>query len=298
MTCVLTLTAIRRHLITFALTGVLLAFTANLLRIPVALCLAMWLGGTFVSLEAWYAVEPAALRWLWRCRAPSAAERQRVEPALGQRQLNLLITERDIAAARGLRCLVVSQDLLDLCEDRALSGLLNQVAAPVQAANLAGFAIVWSGSLLLRGAGLVTRVLGRLGELLALLVGKSLVVPLVVWRDGFVRWTGRLFASIGVGVVAAMLLINGYPALGFLLMIAWLAIPCLDALLAWESRASERVADRATVEAGYGFQLLEAVELLGLADSAVSPGGVLGILRRPGVPIVERALWLRRLLYG
>src|SRR5204862_4140428 len=134
----------------------------------------------------------------------------------------------------------VSRDLLDLLEDRALCGFLNQVAAPVQAANLAGFAIVGLGNLPLRAVGVLTRVIAQLGELLALLVGKSLVVPLVVWRDGFVRWTGRLFASIAIGLLGSALLINGFPAVGFMLMIAWLAVPCLDTILVWESRGSER----------------------------------------------------------
>ncbi len=298
MTFLLSLAAIRRHCITVMLTGLLLAFTADLLRVPAPVCLAMWFGGAFLSLELWYAVEPAALRWIWHCRIPTAAEQERLEAALGQSPLELLVADHDIEAARGLRCLVVSRDLLDLLEDRALGGMLTQVARPVQAANLAGFAIVWLGNLPLGCAGLAGRAAGRLGELMALLVGKCLVLPLALWPDVFVRWAGRLFASIGIGLIGTTLLINGFPAMGFLLMIAWPTIPCLNAILAWESRGSERIADRVTIEAGYGFQLLEAVDLLGLADPASAAGGVLGILRRPGAPCVDRAQWLRRALHA
>ena len=86
--------------------------------------------------------------------------------------------------------------------------------------------------------------------------------------------------------------------MGFLLMVAWPAIPCLNALLAWESRASERVADRGTIAAGYGFQLLEAVDLLGLASPMPTAAGALGLLRRPGALMVDRAQWIRRALHA
>ncbi len=298
MTFLLTVSAIRRHLMTVILTGLLVAFTANLLHVPAPMLVAAWLGGAFLSFEVWYALEPLALRWIWRCRRPTAVEQQRLDAAPGLRQLNMLVADRDVAAARGLRCIVISRDLLDLLEDRALTGFLMQVAAPVQAANLAGFALVWLGNLPLRGAGLLGRLFGRLGELLALVIGKCLVLPLALWPDGFVRWAGRLFASVGIGLIGSSLLINGFPAVGFLLMVAWLAIPGLNALLVRESRASERIADRATIEAGYGFQLLEAVDLLGLADPTASPSGALALLRRPGAPSVDRARWLRRALQG
>jgi hypothetical protein len=95
-----------------------------------------------------------------------------------------------------------------------------------------------------------------------------------------------------------MLLVNGFPAIGFLVMIAWLVIPCLDAILAWESRGTERVADCATIQAGYGLQLLEAIDVLGLVDATATASGALGVLRRPGAPIVERSRWMRRMLHG
>jgi hypothetical protein len=109
---------------------------------------------------------------------------------------------------------------------------------------------------------------------------------------------GRFFGSIGVGLLSAILLDHGYPGIGVLLMIAWLAVPCLNALLAWESRRSERAADQKTIEAGYGPQLLEAVDLLAVADPASAAGGALGFLQRRGTAAVERSRWIRRTLHG
>jgi hypothetical protein len=299
MTFALTLAAIRRHPFSLSLTLLLVALTASLFRVPAALALAGWLASTLLMLELWYAVEPVALRWIAGCRIPTNAEQQRVEAALGRPPLTLLVADTgDLVAARGLRCLVIGRDLTDLFEDRALEGYLNQVASPLHAADLAGFAIVWLGNVPLVGAALITRLIGQLGRLLAVVVGSSLVVPLVLWREGFVRWVGRLLGSIGVGLVAAILLENGYPAIGFLLMVAWLAVPCLNALVAWESRRTERAADQAAIEAGYGPQLLEATELLALANVEAAAGSVFRFLRRPPAAVAERSRWLRRTLHG
>ena len=299
MTFALTLAAIRRHPFSVLITLLLLALTANLFRVSVPLALAGWVGSTLLSFELWYASEPLVLRWLCRCRVPTNSEQQRVDAALGRLPLTVLVAETgDLTAARGLRSVVIGRDLMDLFEDRALDGYLNQVALPSNAANLAGFGIVWLGNVPLIGASLVTRLIGQFGRLLAVILGSSLVVPLVLWRDAFLRWAGRLFGSIGVGLITAILLDNGYPAIGFLLMVAWLAVPCLSAVLAWESRRSERAADLTAIESGYGPQLLEATDLLALANPEATVGGVFGVLRRPSTAVVERSRWLRRTLHG
>src|SRR5205823_5262416 len=135
------------------------------------------------------ALEPFALRRLGRYRTPTHAEHERLDPALGRSQLCVLIAEAaDLDVARGLRCVVISRDLMELFEDRALSGLLAQTAASIHRAALAGTVLVWLGSLPILGAWCLTRVLGQFGRLLAVVVGTSLVVPLVLWHDGFVRW--------------------------------------------------------------------------------------------------------------
>src|ERR1051326_3860619 len=89
--------------------------------------------------------------------------------------LEVLIADRtDFTAMRGLRCLAIGRDLMDILEDRALSGFLTQVAAPVQSANLAGFLLVWLGNLPVLAAWWATRLVGQLARLLALAVGASL----------------------------------------------------------------------------------------------------------------------------
>jgi hypothetical protein len=277
----------------------LIALTASLAGVCVPLALAGWAGLALVTFELWYGLEPLVLRRLGGCRAPTEAERQRLESALGRTHLCLLIASTgSLSAGRGLRCLVVGRDLLELFEDRALAGLLNQVAAPLQAANLAGFVLVWLGNLPLLGAWCVTRLVSGLARLLAIVIATSLVVPLLLWRDAFLGWVGRLLASVWVGLLASMLLSSGFAAAGLLLLVGWLAIPGLGAVLAWESRRAERSADAATIEAGYGAQLLEAADLLTLVEPAPGPAGVLRLLCRPGVPSGERSSWIRRRLYG
>jgi hypothetical protein len=153
------------------------------------------------------------------------------------------------------------------------------------------------GSLPVVAAWLVTRLIGQLARLLALAVGNSLVVPLVLWRDGFLRWTGRLFASAVIGLFGAELIVHGFAATGLLLLIAWLVKPTLRSVLAWESKRVERAADGWTIAAGYGPQLLEATDLLAVAGPSAS-GGLVGLLRPRGAPIVERATRIRMAVNG
>jgi hypothetical protein len=299
MTLALTLAAIRRHPFSFILTVGLASVTAVLLGISVAAALLAWAVTALLSVELWYASEPILLRRFGGCRVPTDGERQRLEAALGRAHLILLVaTSGELAAARGLRCLVIGRDLMDLFEDRALDGFLVQVAEPVQAANLAGFVLVWLGNLPLLAAWVVTRVLRELARILAVLVGTSLVVPLVVWRDGFLLWVGRLFVSMSISLLAAMLLSSGLLAAGLLIGVAWLIVPAVGALLALESRRAERSADQATLEAGFGAQLLEAADLLALVEPARAPDSVFRVLCLPGRPIVDRTIWLRRQLHG
>jgi hypothetical protein len=107
------------------------------------------------------------------------------------------------------------------------------------------------------------------------------------------RWGGRVFGAAIVGLLGALLLSSGMAAPGLGLLLAWAVVPGLRALLDWESRRVEVVADRATVEAGLGWQLLEALETLTWAESVTGPGGLLGLLCRAGTPLSHRAdrLW-------
>jgi hypothetical protein len=193
-----------------------------------------------------------------------------------------------------MRCLVISRDAFEVFEERSLSGLLVQAAAPVHRADLAGVLLSWLGNLPVLGVWYVTRGCCLIGRLLGVVVGESLVLPLVFWRDGFLRWSARVFGAIIVGLLGTMLLSDGFAAAGLGLLTAWLVIPCVRALLAWESRRVERAADQATIDAGFGAQLLEGLDLLILAEPAYSPAGLLGLLCRPGTELTTRANRIRQ----
>jgi hypothetical protein len=188
-----------------------------------------------------------------------------------------------------LRSLIVSRALLDLLEDRAVQGLLTQAVAEVRSASLAGVLVVWLGNVPLLSAWLLGRWLAQLGRLLAIAVGSSLVVPMLLWPVGFIRWSGRLFGAAIVALFGAALLSSGLAAPGLGLLLAWALVPGVQALLAWESRRAEQFADQATIDAGLGWQLLEALETLAFAESLPPPNGLLGLLCRRGCPLPARA---------
>lgn len=295
MTFALTLAAVRRHVVAVILTALLTIITASLLGVSVPLALAAWSVTALLSLELWYAAEPVLLRHLGDCRDPSVAELHRIEALLGRTPLQVLVADvSDFTAARGLRCLVVGRDLLDIFEDRALQGYLVQASMPLQAANVAGFILVWLGNLPLLTAWWLTRVIAQLGRLLALAVGTSLVVPIVVFRDGFLRWAGLAFTVVLVSLAGSVLLSYGFAAIGLGLLLAWLLVPTVRAVLSWESRRAEGVADRATIEAGFGLQLLEAVDFLTQIEPRKLRIGVLSALALPGKPMIDRGRCIRR----
>jgi hypothetical protein len=291
------LAAIHRHTLGFALTLLFLILTAALLGTSTLLAVSIWAAAGVLSAELWFALEPTILKRVARHREPTHAERQRLESALGRTHLRLLVVDTtDLVAIRGLRCLVVGRDLLDVFEDRALSGLLNQTAVPSHSANLAGFALVWLGNLPLLVAWLADRLVAHLGRLLAVVVGTSLVLPLVLFRDTFLCWTGRLFTALLVGLIGAVLLSGGHAAAGLGLVSAWLLVPLVQAILAWESRRAESAADNATIAAGFGLQLLEAVDFLALAEPLPVAHKLLRLLCLPRATSVERAERIRRSL--
>jgi hypothetical protein len=297
MTFALTLAAIRRHPFGFSLTVLSAIVTANLLGISAPLLLGLWIITGVTWFELWYAVEPLAMRRMGGCRTPTAAELQRIEAMLGASHPELLIADTaELATVRGLRCLVIGRDLMDVLEDRALSGFLTDALAPPHTANLAGFMLVWLGNLPVLAAWWASSLLGQLSRLLALAIGASLVVPLVVCRDGYLRWAGLVITSVLVGLSGTVLLSYGFAAAGAGLMLAWLIVPLVQALLAWESRRAENSADRATIEAGFGLQLLEAVDFLALIEPVRPPSGLLHVMCLPRSPMVERGRQIRRRL--
>src|SRR5438477_8342992 len=144
MTFTLALSAIRQHPLSLIFTALLMVIFASVLGAPVPLALAGWVGTGLTSLELWFVLEPFILRRFAGVRDPSHAERQRLQAVSAPGQLQPLIAiAPDVIATRGLRSLIIGRDLLDVMEDRALSGLLAQAAAPVNAADLAGVLLVW-----------------------------------------------------------------------------------------------------------------------------------------------------------
>ncbi|MCA1644323.1 MAG: hypothetical protein LC797_02255 [Chloroflexi bacterium] len=281
--------ALRRHPFSVACAGLLAMLSASLLGTPAPLAMAMWAATSVCGVALWRTLEPVVLHVLG-CRAPGPIERLRLDRVLGVGRLDVVVLDTaEPWLGRGLRSLVVSRALFDLLNDREILGCLTQAAEQVRSASLAGELVVWLGNLPLLGVWLFARWIAQLGRLLALVVGSSLVLPLILWPAGFLRWAGRLFGSGLVALLGAVLLSSGLAAPGLGLLLAWALVPALQVLLAWESRRAEQIADQATIAAGLGWHLLEALEVLGYAESLPPPDGVLGLLCRRGSPLTTRA---------
>jgi hypothetical protein len=193
----------------------------------------------------------------------------------------------------GLRNVVVSRALLDVLDDRALVGLLAQASHQLHSGSLPGELVVWLGNLPVLGVWYFARLLGWLGRCLAIVVGASLVLPVVLCPAGWTRWVGRLFGAVIIGLLGSTLVSSRLAAPGLGLLLAWAVVPVLAALLGWERRRAEQRADNATVAAGLGWHLLEALETLAWCESLEAPCRLLGLLRPGGAPIPDRAdhLW-------
>jgi hypothetical protein len=139
-------------------------------------------------------------------------------------------------------------------------------------------------------------LLAQFGRLLAVVVGIGLVLPLVFCRDLFLCWTGRLFSLMLVGIIGSVLISEGHAAIGLGVLLAWLIVPSLRAILAWESRRAEALADSATIAAGFGLQLLEGVDFLALAEPLTIADTLLRILCLPRSTAAQRAERIRRAL--
>jgi hypothetical protein len=296
MTLALICAALRRRPFSLPCTTLLVVISASLVGAPAPLALMLWLAASLVSLEVWHALESLVLRKRG-FRVPTYAERERLDPALGCARVEILVVDSpQLWLGRGLRCLVVTRAMLDFLEERALAGLLQQVTAPPVCAALAGQLLVWLGALPVLGAWWCARALALLGRLLAIVVGAALVVPLALWPQGFLAWTGRLLGAMMVGLLGSALVSSGLAAAGLGLLVAWAVVPGVQALLGWESRRAETAADDATVAAGLGWHLVEALELLAEAEPLPRPAGLVGVLCPGGAPLTARAGRLRRAL--
>jgi len=296
MTLALITAALRRRPFSILASALLLAMLASLLGSPAPTALLAWLAASAASLEVWHTLERFILTRLGY-RAPTCAERERLDPALDCAHVDILVLDSPhVWVGRGLRCLVVTRAMLDLVEDRALLGLLHEAATSVRRAALAGHVLVAIGTLPMLIVCRLAHALTLLGRLLAMAVGAALVLPLIVWPNGFVTWAGRVFGGLFVGLLGSALVSNGFAAPGLALLLAWAIVPGLRALLAWETRRAEAVADRTTIAAGLGWELVEALETLHAAGPLQEPTGVHGLLAPPGAPLGDRADRIRRAL--
>ena len=293
MTLALIWAALRRRPFATGSTALLLLSIASLLGAPAPTALVVWLAVSAASLEVWHTVEPVMLQRLGY-RAPTFAERERLDSALTCNHLEVLgLDSPELWVGRGLRSLVVTRAILDVLEDRALLGLLHDTAESVRRAILAGHLLVSIGTLPFLLAGWLSQALTLLGRWLAVAVGSALVLPRMLWPHGFAVWAGRAFGAMIVGVLGSALVSNGFGAAGLALLTAWAVVPGLRALLAWETRRAEAVADRATIRDGLGWELVEALETLQLAEPLPRPGGLHGVFCPPGAPLGARADRLR-----
>ena len=296
MTLALISAALRRRPFTLLYAALLLAAFASLIGAPVPLALVAWFAASIAALELWHAAEPTIL-WRLGCCAPTHAERERIEASLGCVHLEVLVLDSPrLWLGCGLRCLVITRAALEVLEDRALVGVLYQAAAPAHCAAVAGQVVVWIGSLPILSASTASTGLALLGRLLALVVGNALLIPLLLWPEGFVRWAGRALGVLIVGLAGSALLSSGLAAAGAGLLLAWAIVPGLRALLAWEARRTERTADQTTIAAGLGWELLEGLDTFAEAEPLSAPRGLLGMLAPAGAPLADRTERIRRAL--
>src|SRR5207302_10545969 len=134
---------------------------ASLVGVFIPLVLALWAASALIVYEAWYALEPTVLRRVGGYRDPTHDECALLENVLATSQLQPLIAAQPgLAIVRGLRCLVVSRDALELFEERSLGGLLIQAVLPVHRADLAGVLLTWLANLPVIGAWYVSCACG------------------------------------------------------------------------------------------------------------------------------------------
>jgi hypothetical protein len=282
--------ALRRRPFSFLSTLLLGLIWSSLLGAAAPLAVLLWACLALLGLGGWYTLEAFVLRRLG-ARPPSRIESERLASALrcssGARLV--VVDQPEVWLYPSLRHIVLSHGALDLLEERELVGLVAQAVAQQRLAGLVGEPVVWLGNLLLVGAWLLDSWLIRLGELLAAAVGASLVLPALLWPRAFRTLVGRLFGWSFIGLVGASLISEGVPGLGLALLAAPALVPGLRALLAWESRRAEALADRATLEAGLGWYLLDALELLSWAGEPPPPGGAFAVLHRPGSTLTTRS---------
>jgi hypothetical protein len=228
------------------------------------------------------------------CRTLSARERETLKTALeGLGDEPRIVDQAEPWVVRGLRTTVIGSGLIDLLDDRSLRSVLVQ-ASLLDRSAVAAELVVWLAILPLKAAWHVNGWIGQLGRLLAVVVGTTLVVPMVIWRTGYARWAGRLFAAMLGGMLSTLMLTSGMTLLAALLMTSWVIVPAMRAVLAWEWRRVERRADEAVMRMGLGWELVGALEELLWLEPQPVPPGLVDLFYRVGLPVRERLdrVWL------
>src|SRR6185312_11656631 len=177
----------------------------------------------------------------------------------------------------GLRTVVISSGALEALDEEATFGLLAHADVQRRSAWLIRAGCVWLGNLPLLAAWGLDLAIAKLAELLADVIGQALL-PMQLSREGFVTWTGRVVAALGLG-----------------LLLGWAMVPVLGALLAREAHWIEADADRVIVKGGLGQHLLEGLEHPAMLD-ATPPAGFLRLLVNPSAPRARRINTVARLL--
>jgi len=283
--------ALRRRPFSVLCTIVLGIAWASLLRVPAPAALLAWVLTSLLALEVWLVLEPTILE-RQGCRTPTPRELERFAEWMRRSKISVRILDDPAPwVGGGFRTVVVTSGALEQLSDSGLYGLLGQAAMLQRGPILVREIVVWIGNAPLLAAWCASRWVAQLGRLLAVVIGSALLLPLFLGMRTFVDGLGRVLGAILVGLLGAMLISSGQPALGLGLWLAWAAVPGLRALLAWESRAAETDADRAAISAGLAWQLLDGLESLAHVEAA--PCGALRLLVRPGAPIHKRIqrLW-------
>lgn len=239
--------------------------------------------------------------WLAGCRPLTHLERERLRhPAVSSESASAAV----VVCAHGdpwlLHCarrLVVSAGLLDLLEDRALTAYIAQAQQPVYLAAHVAETIVWSLAWPALTGWALVRLCSAVGRLLAIVVGCALLLPMIFWPDGFVRHAGVALGGVTLCCVLLMLAAGGQGHLVVLVIVSLIAWRLLGITQRAEGCGVEDAADRATIEAGLGVALSEALDTLVWVEPIARPRGVLGLLFREGETLSTRAERLWRILH-
>ena len=208
------LVALRQRAASVFVSVLLVCLQSGLFGLPVWQGLVGWFSLWVLALVGWYVGEDWLLA-LAGCRPPTPPEHDRLVAMYPHTHLRLRIDEDDATwVEAGLRTLLVSRGALEVLDDLELAGMLAQAEGRAKAATAAGQLLAWIGAAPLSTLQLAGRFVGQLGRVVAMELGALLVVPLIVWPDGFVRIAGAVFGALFVLIASCILAAGGLVGLG------------------------------------------------------------------------------------